>query len=279
MKPTWLIERGVFGEYAIDFKAEVERQGMDCFEVDYRPGKQPPGDIVGCWNLADDACAVLWGTLPLMQQVQLHHAWVPGGWCNIENLDYATYSNYFGPFLLNGHHALLPGVEAISTTEKLFSEFGVDEEIFVRPSGVQKLFPGKVIYKDNFQEAIAASRYDPTMQVMVASPKDIGREWRLVVAGDEIVAASQYRDNGAISVVPDCPIQVTEYINDVLRRVSWRPDSLFVMDLCESDDRLYVLELNSFSCSGFYECDVEAIVRTASEIAEKEWSHRLGTNS
>src|SRR6516165_10391686 len=104
MKPTWLIERGVYGEYAVAFKTKVERQGMDCFEVDYRPGRPPPGDIVGCWNLADDACVVVWGTLPLVRQVQLHHKWTPGGWCNVENLDYGTYSNYFGQFLLNGFH-------------------------------------------------------------------------------------------------------------------------------------------------------------------------------
>jgi hypothetical protein len=109
------------------------------------------------------------------------------------------------------------------------------------------------------------------MQVLVAPPKEIGREWRLVIAGDEIVAGSQYRDTGAIVTNPDCPVHVTEYVNDVLRRVAWRPDSLFVMDVCESDDRLHVLELNSFSCSGFYDCDAAAIVRAASAAAEREW--------
>jgi hypothetical protein len=115
--------------------------------------------------------------------------------------------------------------------------------------------------------------------VAVAPPKEIGREWRLVIAADEIVAASQYRDFGAISVMPDCPTQVSEYASDVLQKVTWRPDSLFVMDVCESEDRLYVLELNSFSCSGFYECDLESVVRKASELAVKEWNQRLGTNS
>jgi hypothetical protein len=279
MKPTWLIERGIFGGYATAFKAEAERQGMACFEVEYRPGKKPPDDIFGCRNIANDSCVVLWGTLPLMQQIQLHHTWVPGGWCNIKNLDCATYCLHFGSYLLNGRHALLPGVEAIGREEELFGQFGANDEIFVRPGGVQKLFPAKVVHKENFQEALAAARYDPSMHVLVSPPKEIGREWRLVVAGDELVAASQYRDNGAVSISPECPVHVTEYAADVLRRVPWRPDSLFVMDVCESDDCLYVLELNSFSCSGFYECDAEAIVRAASAAAESEWNQRFGTNS
>ncbi len=222
---------------------------------------------------------VVWGTLPLVRQVQIHHKWSPGGWCNVENLGYGTYSDHFGQFLLNGFHAMLPGAEAVKSQEQLFAQYGANDEIFVRPSGVEKLFPGKVVYKDNFEEAVAASRYDPAMQVVVAPPKEIGREWRIVIAGDEIVTSSQYRDNGAITVVPDDPAQVSEYVGDVLRQVLWRPDSLFVMDVCEADDRLYVLGLRGFSCSGFYECDIEAIVRKASEVAEKEWNQRLGTNS
>jgi hypothetical protein len=272
MKPIWLIERGVYGEYAKILKDEVERQGMRCFEVDYRPGKKPPADIFGCPNVAEDACVILWGTLPLMQQVQLHHAWTPGGWCNVKNLDCSAYYSYFGPFMLNGYHALLPGVEAMRREEELFGQYGANDEIFVRSSGINKLFPGKVVYKENFREAIAASRYDPESQVLVAPPKEVGREWRLVIAGDEIVAASQYRDFGTISVSPDCPVHVSEYVGDILRRVRWRPDSLFVIDVCESDDRFYLLELNSFSCSGFYECDAAAVVRAASEAAEGEWT-------
>lgn len=276
MKPTWLIERGVYGDYAKALMAEVERQGMACYEVDYRPGRKPPDDIFGCRNVADDACVILWGTLPLMQQIQLHHTWAPGGWCNIEKLDCSAYYSHFGPFMLNGRHALLPGVEAIEKEDQLFSQFGANNEIFVRSSGVSKTFPGKVVYKDNFQDFLAAARYDPTMHVLVSAPKEIGREWRLVVAGDEIVSGSQYKDNGAISVLPECPVHVTEHAADILRRVPWRPDSLFVMDLCEADDRLHVLELNSFSCSGFYECDAAAIVRTASAAAENEWKAARG---
>ncbi len=63
MKPTWLIERGVYGEHAEALRAEVQRQGMSCAEVDYRPAKQPPDDLFGCPALTDDACVILWGTL------------------------------------------------------------------------------------------------------------------------------------------------------------------------------------------------------------------------
>jgi len=34
---------------------------------------------------------------------------------------------------------------------------------------------------------------------------------------------------------------------------------------------LFLLELNAFSTSGMYNCNLEVIVRVASEMAEEEW--------
>jgi hypothetical protein len=61
---------------------------------------------------------------------------------------------------------------------------------------------------------------------------------------------------------------------DMLAAVSWRPDPVLVMDLCESDGKIYLLELNSFSCSGLYACDLDAVVEAASKIARSEWERR-----
>jgi hypothetical protein len=274
MKPAWLIERGVFRDHAAAFKAEVQRQGMICAEVDYQPGRLPPDDLPGCPPLADDACVILWGTLPLMQQIQLRRRWIPGGWCNLERLACASYFAYFGPYMLNSYYSILPGVEALRLEDELFAEFGVDEEIFVRPSGVHKLFTGRIAHRDEFRDAIAPSRYDPTTLVVVSTPKEIGREWRLVVMGNDVIASSQYRDNGAIRVARGCPEIVSRYVSALLDRVPWRPDPLFMLDVCEADGELHLLELNSFSCSGLYDCDLAAVIRAASRVAECEWKTR-----
>ncbi|PQO39260.1 hypothetical protein C5Y96_05225 [Blastopirellula marina] len=271
MKPLWLIEHGVYREHAVPFQREVERQGMICIEVDYAPGKQPPHDILGAELLTEEACVVLWGTLPLMQQIQLRRSWVPGGWCNTENLACATYYSYFGAYLLNDHHTILPGVEAICLQEQLFAEFGDGDEVFVRPSSVHKLFAGRVAYKDDFRDAIAASRYDPTTRIVVSSAKEIGREWRLVIVDDEVVASTQYRDNGTMAISRGCPESVLRFADEMLHEVPWRPDKAFMMDICESNDELYLLELNSFSCSGLYACDLAAVIRAASATAQDAW--------
>ena len=134
-----------------------------------------------------------------MRHIQLHcHQWVPGGWCNAPNLDCETYYPHFDPYLLNRRHMILTGVEAIARSDELFASLACDEELFVRPSGMQKLFTGRCVSRDEFATALAPARYDPATRVVVAEPRPVGAEWRLVVAGDEIVAASRYYTNGRI---------------------------------------------------------------------------------
>lgn len=221
MRPTWLIERGVYDPQATSLRTEVESQGMRCFEVDYQPGKTPPSDILGCPSLGADDCVVFWGTIPLARQIQLRRSWIPGAWCNLETLKCSAYYAHFGPDLLNRSHAILTGADAIQQEDRIYSEFGQDDEIFVRPNGVLKIFSGRVVFRDDFREALAPFRYDPTAQLVVSIPKEIGREWRLVVADDDVVASSQYRDTGAIAFSEGCPEEVKILGLNVLRAVSW----------------------------------------------------------
>lgn len=274
MTPTWLIEADVFGESAEPLRREVRRQGMAHATVDYRPARPPPDNIVGCPMLPPDACVVFWGTLPLLRQIQLHRDWVPGGWCSLKHLECATYYAYFGRYLLNDDYALLPGVEALRMQDRVFEIFGLDGEVFVRPSSVLKLFSGRVVGYNDFRDATAPARYDPRSFVVISRPKPIEREWRLVIADDEVVAGSLYRDAGVNKTESGSPAEVANFAAKMLREVPWRPDPIFMMDVCHTAGRMRLVEMNSFSCSGMYDCDVAAVVSAASRIAVREWERK-----
>src|SRR5262249_473697 len=77
--------------------------------------------------------------------------------------------------------------------------------------------------------------------------------------------------DGRIAVAPGCPDEVGAFADQMLADVPWRPDELFMMDLCESRDGLWLVELNSFSCSALYQCDPKVVVSTASEFAVRAW--------
>jgi len=171
--------------------------------------------------------------------------------------------------MLNQSYTLLPCAEAIRQAEHLFQVHGHDGNVFVRPDTLFKLFRGGLVTKAGLEGALAPAMFDPTTLVLVASPREVVREWRLVVAHSEVIAASQYMLRGEISTSAGCPAEVRSFAEEVLRQVTWRPDPLFMLDVGESEGQLHVVELNSFSCSGLYDSDVGPVVKVASETARR----------
>lgn len=212
-----------------------------------------------------------YGTFPFAQEIQLHRRWFPGAWCDSNNLDCAVYFAHFGEYLLNQPYAIMPGVEAIRMQDWLFSALGIDDEVFCRPTGCHKLFTGRCIYKEDFTAGLALTRYDPSTLVVVPPPKQIPREWRLVAAGDRIIAASQYAIDGLKSISPSCPEEVRAFAEGMLAEVRWRPDPIFLLDIGEAEGKLWLIELNGFSTSWLYQCDLAIVVAKASEAARREW--------
>lgn len=266
MKPVWLVEADVYGAEADPLVAEVRRHGMAAEVVPHRALRDPA--LAACGRvLADGDRVIGYGTFPFARQIQLHRRWVPGAWCDPTNLDCTTYFAYFGKYLLNQNYAVMPGVEAIRLREWLLEVFGRDGEVFARPTCCQKVFTGRCMDAETFAAGLSPTRYDPATLVVVAAPRVIGREWRLVVAGDRVVAGSQYAVDGQKAIAPDLPAEVTGFVEGMLADVRWRPDPIFMADVCEADGRLWLVELNGFSCSWLYACDLPRVVAAAGELA------------
>ena len=72
-------------------------------------------------------------------------------------------------------------------------------------------------------------------------------------------------------------VEISSNMNsDVVRFASevaggWEPDPIYVIDICESESRMYLLEINAFSTSGLYDCDVKPIIEAAGDLAMEEW--------
>ncbi len=271
MRPTWLIEAGVYGAEAEPLLTEIRQQGMAAEVVPHKALVKDRTVTINGQPLGAGDCVIGYGTFPFARQIQLHRSWIPGAWCDPSNLDCTSYFAHFGPFLLNQNYAILPGVEAIRQRDFLFEVFSKDDRVFVRPTGCGKLFTGRCVARDDFAAALAPTRYDPATLVVVAAPKEIEREWRLVVAGGRVIAGSRYAEQGNKSIATDCPADVRAFAEAMLAAVTWRPDPIFMMDVCSCAGQLFLVELNGFSTSWLYRCDLAAVVAEASELAAKAW--------
>jgi len=62
----------------------------------------------------------------------------------------------------------------------------------------------------------------------------------------------------------------------MLTEVRWTPDPVFMMDVCETEGQFWLVELNGFSCSWLYQCDLTAVVSQASEVAAAAFEKSAG---
>ena len=107
---------------------------------------------------------------------------------------------------------------------------------------------------------------DPALPVVVAPVRAVGREWRYVVVDRRIVAGSAYASDGR-SALPDDPRgSPWAFASDVAQQID-PPEDVYVMDVCEADGRLWLLELNPFSGADLYACDCHDVVSAVGNAA------------
>lgn len=273
MKVNWILE--LVGIYPNIFllRDEIIRQGHNVQLIEYTRLKDDE-----YWNFyPPESCILFYGSLQTMRQIQLKQPWIPGTFCTVKNFDCTTYYNHLGAFLVNQNYIMLPAKEVVRLKSFIKQLFG--SYVFIRPNSCMKAFIGKTVEIDNITENDFDNCLDSL--VILSSAKAIQTEYRCIVADTKVIAATIYKHNKQDTELPvdikdDSFQPFLNYANKVA--ACWQPDRIYALDLAEyylgveqTKSHIGLMELNSFTCSGLYKCDLESIVREASRIAIEEW--------
>lgn len=188
-------------------------------------------------------------------------AGMPGFFFDHYRFSFMALRTGYGEDLLNYHSRVL------TVGEFLGGSGNQNEDLFIRPADDSKTIIGGVKTRSEWSESIAISMNNtrgPTLEtsIQIGEPYTLNYEWRLFIVGGRVVAASQYRAHGHLNTQPEVPEKVVEFGNRMAERYS--PAEVFVMDICETGNRLYVLETNCFNCSGLYKASAVDIVSAVS---------------
>lgn len=180
---------------------------------------------------------------------------------------------------LNHDHMYCSFQDLLNNYNFYFDLFRWDD-LFFRPNAGRKEFTGNVFSRESMKSELSAidSMYNMSKDsmILVSTPKRIKEEIRFVIGNREILGSSRYRVNDKKleddQVKPEC----TEYIKKLLDTNTWVPDDLFVIDLAmiEEESKIVpkIIELNSFSCSGWYGgIDTAQMIKKVSEIVERNF--------
>ena len=264
MSQTWIVESTPFKENVAKLRNAILKQNHILHELKYVPF----GTSQNLPNIPNDELSIFYGSLNLGRVARQKYS--SGVWCDLAKLRCSSYYPHFGKYLLNSPYCMFPFGDYQNLKPHLFKTFGRELNIFLRPDSGYKIFTGGLIAEQESMAHFLANSVVFDNEIVIASePANISREWRLVVCDKKIVASSQYQKNGLLDTQEGCPKDVYDFATQAIQ--DWQPELCFVIDVAQSGDSLFVLELNSFSCSGLYECNLDEVVHHASLAAKKEF--------
>lgn len=199
-----------------------------------------------------------------MRHVVNKKGWSPGCFV-VPGIDEINYR--WQKYMLN-HDA------KFCTFEQSLEYADKNNDFFIRPVADSKVFSGTIM---NYQElhewwnkVVILEEDDGTSlrgstPVMIASPKNIYKEYRFWVVKRKIVTGCLYKlgnrilyqniDSGLDMAVQVFASSFTEY------RV-WQPTEAYCMDIALTDDGFKIIEINCMNAAGLYEANIGLLVES-----------------
>jgi hypothetical protein len=256
----WVIEKEVFPSSHLDLSAAAALAGQAVrlwksdWDFDALPSMPAP--------------VVFHGSLGNAVRIASESDWTPGVFCDVAALAYSNWADEARPWLLNQTWRVLPLAELVESARAGKVQW---KEFFARPDSPLKQFSGRLLDRDTLtMKDFDFGLYfdDPRLPVVIAPAQEIGREWRYVVIGKKVVAGSGYdagpRGTARKGIADDGPKAVAD---EIARRLT-EPGDVYVIDLCEANSEIRLVELNPFSGADLYRCDGQAICQTMADYLD-----------
>jgi len=160
----------------------------------------------------------------------------------------------------------------ITTFEEVSKkDFPDDQLFFVRPTRDLKEFSGAIMsFRDikDWCEKIFTDVPDlGSVPIVVGEPYTLSHEWRLFIIEGKVITGSQYRTYFVRNTDPNVPQEVIDFAEEQAQVYS--PAPVFVMDIGKTAGNLYVIEVGCINSAGFYDADIEKIIKGVSNYVAR----------
>jgi hypothetical protein len=266
----WAISTDIFKKPGFpQIEDALKRAGIEYFHSSYDSNTMQYEDI----PYGTDECVVMYGPIQFVRKK--NKGFVPGAFGFKTETNTSYYMSHLPhKHFFNNDFIYLPFGSLIEKKKNLREIFG--DKIFIRPDSGFKSFTGFDVELDKLETEIDSlkQRKNPMSHEMclIAKSKPILAEYRLVICNGKVVTGSQYRWDGKMDIRIDVHSDAWSFAESAVARAKWQLDTCYVVDIFLSNDGPKIGEFNSFSISGLYNCDVDAIVKEISNAALNEWN-------
>lgn len=170
---------------------------------------------------------------------------------DFENFDQAYYSQLNLP-LLNKDCILVSFNDA--------QNLKFEKDMFVKPSTDLKVFNGGFIHSDTLfsdflekQQLISNIDYSQ-VNVLFSPIKKVFSEYRFFIVDKKVISGSRYMVDRVVSPDSFVPDDIWKKAEEIA--LLYQPADIFTLDLCYTDQGIFIVEYNCFNCSGSYDNDL-----------------------
>ena len=249
----WILQDNLFNEDAYGvLLATLERYG-----ISHSVHKVIPfiGELVNP-PVLDTSNVICMGSYSL-RHIAAKNKWTPGVF-DLEPFDFTIQREHWGNHMLN-----------FDSTVRSFKDIAFEGSAFLRPIHDSKVFAGGVFDSENFEEwkhkvcdlkEDYGSSLNADTLVQMTRVKRIFSEHRFWVIKGNIVTSSTYKVGYRVNYEPLIDERFTDFVIERIKE--WQPLDAFVIDVCECEDGLKVVEINTLNSSGFYAANIPKLVES-----------------
>lgn len=255
MSLTWVLETNVFEAGHTPLARAAEQLGQEVVLWD---------DAWWSTSAAPELAGrrvVFQGSLGNADRIRRELAWSPGSYCDSAAFHCSAWYEGAARWLLHTTWACTPADEFVRDCAGVVACLGAGDHVFVRPDSPLKPFSGRVLPTAGLSlEALDHGYYydDPALPIVVAPVRAVAREWRYVVVERRVVAGCAYEAATRTAAADDPSGEPWRFAAQVAAELA-PPEPVYVLDVCEADGSLHLLELNPFSGADLYACDRAAV--------------------
>ena len=259
---SWIVQSNLIKESSQDdIRIACERLGYNYIPLKIIPFSEGTEWSADIGFKPPEGKLAFYGSTSMIKMVARSKWNKDGFFFNQSNLKTSLWIQKLGNRVLNYDSKFMTLAEAMENIgEGMF---------FMKPDNDLKDFTGSDVDAQGikkFYDSVSAGGFlfGTDIEVVISPIKNLGWEYRCFMVGDKVVSASSYKLKSMLRDDKRVSQDIIDFAEETAK--IWKPDNAYVMDICETDNGLKVVEFNCVNASGFYSCDAEKIVRSISEF-------------
>lgn len=262
---TWVLEPDIFPETHEPIRNAIRDRGhrlVDWSDAWWSEGV-PPRVL--------KTSVVFHGSLGNAARITSELKWRPGSFCPAQAFQCSSWYESARQWLVHTDWIICPANELVANARKIAGQLGATDCLFVRPDSPLKPFSGRVVDVSTLTLAKLDHGFyydDDALQVIAAPVQQIGNEWRFVVVNRSVITGSAYDPETRKPVTVPTDSAAAAFASMVASKLP-EPEIVYVLDVCQCNGELRLLELNPFGGADLYACDANAIIDSVSAIAAR----------